>query len=281
MKDPRPGIDLLVYAKNKITKLFIRKWLKPDESFMKFILGTKIGMTRVFDEEGRSFGVTKINACSCEVVDIKTKEKDGYNAIKISAFKIKNKVKKIIKTVEFTESNTKNFKKGDQVTLNNFNKNENVTIEGISKGKGFSGTIKRHGFSRGPVSHGSKNVRKPGSIGGGYPERVVKGKKMAGKMGRSNVTIKNLRVVDVDDQFILIAGSVPGANNSIVKIYGKGEKAEEIVDFAAEEERIAQEKMLEAEKEAKETENVEKKDENKTEDKSLETIKEEIKESSE
>lgn len=224
---------------------------------MKFILGRKIGMTRVFDDEGRSFAVTKIQALPCEVAGIKDKEKDGYRAVKVAAYKNKGEAKKKIKEVEFLENNTKKFKLGDAVTLDNFKKNETVTIEGISKGKGFAGTVKRHNFSRGPETHGSKNVRKPGSIGGGYPERVVLGRKMAGKMGSLHVTVKNLRVVDVDSEYLLIAGSVPGPVKSIIKIYGKGEKAEEVVDYAAEEERIAQEKMLEADKEAKEEKTLE------------------------
>lgn len=215
---------------------------------MKFILGRKIGMTRVFDEEGRSFAVTKISALPCEVSKINNKERDGYKSVQVCA---KNS-KKIIKTVEFKEENIKKYKVGDAVKTSQFKKDEVVTVEGTSKGKGFAGTIKRHGFSRGPETHGSKNIRKPGSIGGGYPQRVVLGKKMAGRMGGKNVTVKNLRVFDVDDEILLITGAIPGPINAIVKIYGKGEKAEEIVDHAAEEEKLAQEKMMEAEADKKE-----------------------------
>jgi len=214
---------------------------------MKFILGRKIGMTRVFDEDGRHFAVTKIGALPCDISQIKNKDKDSYNAVQVKSFKTADK-KRVAKITEFKETNTKKYKTGEKVDLSQFKKNDAVTVEGTSKGKGFAGTIKRHGFHMGPVSHGSKNVRKPGSIGGGYPERVVKGKKMAGRMGGNNVTVKNLRVMDVDDQFILISGAVPGPNGSIVKVYGTGEKVEEIVDHTAEEERIAREKMMEAEK---------------------------------
>jgi len=208
-------------------------------------------MTRIFDEEGRSFAVTKIAALPCEVTAIKDNDRDGYKAVKISAYKISGEKKKVVKEAEFAETNVKKYKVGEVITLKNFKKDEIVTIEGVAKGKGFAGTIKRHNFAMGPVSHGSKNVRKPGSIGGGYPERVVKGRKMAGRMGGDNVTVKNLKVADVDDQYILITGSIPGPNKSILKVYGIGEKAEEVVDYAAEEERIAQKKMLEADKEEK------------------------------
>ena len=222
-------------------------------------------MTRVFDDEGRSFAVTKIAALPCAVSQIKDKEKDKYKAVQISAYAASNKVgagvpasakrnagQKVIKIAEFKETSVKKYKTGDEVTTKQFKKDETVTVEGTGKGKGFAGTIKRHDFARGPMSHGSKNKRQPGSIGGGYPERVVLGRKMPGRLGGLTVTVKNLRVVDVDDQFILVAGSIPGANKSIVKVYGKGEKAEEVVDHAAEEERLAQEKMMEADKEAKE-----------------------------
>jgi len=225
---------------------------------MKFILARKIGMTRVFDEEGRSFAVTKIAAMPCVVSQIKDKEKDKYKAVQVSAYKGETSSqkggKKTAKIAEFKEQNVKRYKVGEEVTTKQFKKGEIVTVEGTGKGKGFAGTIKRHNFAMGPVTHGSKNIRKPGSIGGGYPERVVKGRKMAGRMGGDNVTVKNLKIVDVDDQILLIAGSIPGANKSIVKVYGKGEKAEEVIDHAAEEERLAQEKMLEADKAEKASE---------------------------
>ncbi len=217
-------------------------------------------MTRVFDQDGRSFAVTKIAALPCSISQVKDKEKDKYKAVQVSAYKGETSPvkggsaikRKTVKIAEFKEQNSKRYKMGEDVNLKQFKKDEMVTVEGTGKGKGFAGTVKRHGFAMGPVSHGSKNIRKPGSIGGGYPQRVVKGRKMAGRMGGQNVTVKNLKIVDVDDQFILIAGSIPGPNKSIVKVYGKGEKAEEVIDHAAEEEKLAQEKMLEADKEAKE-----------------------------
>lgn len=225
---------------------------------MKFIIGKKIGMARIFDDEGRSFAVTKIAAMPCKVSQIKDKEKDKYKAVQVSAYKIKGDKEKVVKISEFREENSKKYKVGDLVSAKQFKQNEMVTVEGVGKGKGFAGTIKRHSFAMGPVTHGSKNVRKPGSIGGGYPERVVKGRKMAGRMGGKQVTVKNLKVMDVEDDILLIAGAVPGPVGSIVKVYGKGEKAEETVDHAAEEEKLAQEKMLEADKEAKEEKTEEK-----------------------
>lgn len=218
---------------------------------MKIAIGRKIGMTRVYDEDGRSFAVTKIQDVSCKVAGVRTKEKDGYVAVVLTAHKMAGKGERAIKTFEFPETSVKKYKTGDKVEFSQFKKDEVVTVEGVGKGKGFAGTIKRHSFAMGPVSHGSKNVRKPGSIGGGYPQRVVKGRKMAGRMGGKNVTVKNLVIADLDADTLLITGSIPGPYHSLVKIYGKGEKAEETVDFAAEEERIAQEKMLEADKEAK------------------------------
>ena len=216
---------------------------------MKFILAKKVGMTRIFDEEGRNFAVTIVKPLNCKVSALKTKEKDGYEAVQIIASK--DSTEKTAKTCEFRVKSTKRYKVGDSVAPKQFKKDEMVNVEGTGKGKGFAGTIKRHDFSRGPVTHGSHNVRQPGSIGGGYPQRVVLGRKMAGHMGAKQVTIKNLKLVDLDDEIMLIKGAIPGPVKSIVKVFGEGEKAEETIDFAAEEERIAQEKMLEAEKEAK------------------------------
>ena len=241
---------------------------------MKFILGKKIGMARVFDEDGRSFAVTKIATLPCKVSLIRDKERDKYKAVQISAYKAKGDKQKVVKVSEFREDNIKRYKVGDEVLAKQFKKNEMVTVEGVGKGKGFAGTIKRHSFAMGPVTHGSKNVRKPGSIGGGYPERVVKGRKMAGRMGGKQVTIKNLKVIDIEDEILLIAGAIPGPNGATVKVYGKGEKAEEVIDFAAEEEKLAQEKMLEADKEAKVEKNEPQSEAIPTEENKAEEIKE-------
>ena len=219
---------------------------------MKFILGTKVGMTRIFDEDGRSFAVTIVRALSCKVTQIKTNDKDGYKAVQIKAYKTKGDKEKVIKTCEFRVENPGKYKIAEEITLKQFKKDELVVVEGTSKGKGFSGTIKRHGFHRGPESHGSNNVREPGSIGGGYPQRVVKGRKMPGHLGTDTVTVMNLKIADLDKDTLLIAGSIPGPTKSIIKVYGSGEKAEEVVDTAAIEEQMAMEKMLSDEKEKKE-----------------------------
>lgn len=211
-------------------------------------------MTRVFDTDGRSFAVTRVKTLPCKISQIKTKDKDGYEAVQVSAQNREKKgrsAKIYSKIAEFKVESTKKYKVNDEIKTDQFKKNEVVTVEGRGKGKGFAGTIKRHGFAQGPVTHGSHNIRQPGSIGGGYPERVVKGRKMPGRLGGKNVTINNLRIIDLDKDEILVSGAVPGAYKSIVKIYGKGEKAEEVVDHAAEEERLAKEKMLEADAEEK------------------------------
>ena len=219
---------------------------------MKFILGRKLGMTRVFDDEGRNLAVTRVAALPSVVSGLKTKEKDGYRAVQVKALKFKGS-EKVVKISEFKEDAPGRYKVGEAVSLKQFKKDELVTVEGKSKGKGFAGTIKRHDFKRGPTTHGSNNTRQPGSIGGGYPQRVVLGRRMAGHMGTLNVTVKNLKIIDVDPEegLLLIAGAIPGPVKSIVKVYGKGEKAEEEIDFVAMEEQRAKEEMLEAEKEEK------------------------------
>ncbi len=184
---------------------------------MKFILGQKLGMSRVFDAEGKSIAVNKIKALPCSVSAIKTVEKDGYIAVQIKAVKMVGEKEREVKTCEFKAQGE--FKKGDKITLEQFEAGDKVTVTGTSKGKGFAGTIKRHGFHRGPESHGGNNVREPGSIGGGYPQRVVKGRRMAGHMGDETITVKNLKVVDVDKDIILISGAIPGSNRAVLKIY--------------------------------------------------------------
>ncbi|MFA5926849.1 MAG: 50S ribosomal protein L3 [Patescibacteria group bacterium] len=218
---------------------------------MKFIIGRKLGMTRVFDDEGRSIPVTKVAVLPAVVSQVKTKDTDGYKSVQIKAYKFQGS-EKVAKTSEFRVENPGRYKIGDKIGLKQFKKDEIVAVEGVSKGKGFAGTIKRHGFKRGPETHGSNNVREPGSIGGGYPQRVVLGRRMPGHMGHSTVTIKNLRIVDLDDEMILISGAIPGPVKSIIKVYGSGEVAEEEVDTEALLEKAAMEKMLEADAEAKE-----------------------------
>lgn len=200
---------------------------------MTGILGKKLGMTQIFTDDGKVVPVTVIEAGPCCVVQVKTPEKDGYEAVKvgfIEARKEKNLPKPFIGA--FKKAGTPVFrilkefpmtglKVGDMIKVDSFNKGDIVTVSGISKGKGFQGVMKRHGFKGGPDSHGSMFNRAPGSIGASsFPSRVWRGMRMAGHMGHERVTVKNLTVVDVrpEQNLILIKGAVPGAVNSIIEI---------------------------------------------------------------
>jgi large subunit ribosomal protein L3 len=200
---------------------------------MTGILGKKIGMTQIFDEYGQAIPVTVIEAGPCKVIQVKSIERDGYEAVKVGFVEIK-KEKKCPKPLLgifkkagtpayriLREFSMKNLGVGDFVTVEHFNVGDKVSVSGISKGKGFQGVMKRHGFKGGPDSHGSMFNRAPGSIGASsFPSRVWKGKRMAGHMGNERVTIKNLTIVDIkpEQNLILIKGAVPGAINSIVEI---------------------------------------------------------------
>jgi large subunit ribosomal protein L3 len=196
------------------------------------ILGKKIGMTQVFTEDGKAYPVTVIEAGPCCVVQVKTLEKDGYEAVKIGFSEVKEKklnkpelgifkragVKPYRTLKEFTSGG---LKVGEFVTVEVFTKGDKVSVSGVSKGKGFQGVMKRHNFSGGPGSHGSMFNRAPGSIGASsYPSRVWKNQKMAGHMGSERVTVKNLEIIDVRNgqNLLLIKGAVPGATGSVVEI---------------------------------------------------------------
>ena len=197
------------------------------------ILGKKLGMTQIFAEGGKIVPVTVIEAGPCCVVQVKTLEKDGYEAVKVGFNEIK-KEKKVNKALSgaFKKAGVKPYrllkefamgdlKVGDFVTVEKFNKGDNVSVTGVSKGKGFQGVIKRHKFAGGPASHGSTFYRAPGSIGASsYPSRVWKNQKMPGHMGSERVTAKNLTVADVkpDQNILMIRGAVPGASGSYVMI---------------------------------------------------------------
>ncbi len=197
------------------------------------ILGKKLGMTQIFAEGGKIVPVTVIEAGPCCVVQVKTIEKDGYEAVKVGFNEIK-KEKKVNKALSgaFKKAGVKPYtllkefamgdlKVGDLVTVEKFNKGDNVSVTGISKGKGFQGVIKRHKFAGGPASHGSTFYRAPGSIGASsFPSRVWKNQKMPGHMGSERVTAKNLTVVDVkpDQNILMIRGAVPGASGAYVII---------------------------------------------------------------
>ncbi len=192
---------------------------------MTGILGKKIGMTRLFEDDGRVIPVTVVSCEPNEVVQVKTAEKDGYPALVLGFSKLQKptKTKKFRRVREFTiaEDQVANYKKGDLVSLESFAGIEKVTIVSTSKGKGFQGVIKRHNFSRGPETHGSHHHREPGSIGAcTKPGRVAKGKKLPGRMGNARVTVKGVKVVLIDDQknIICLKGAVPGPNGGLVTI---------------------------------------------------------------
>lgn len=217
---------------------------------MKAILGTKLGMTQLFDESGNVARVTLIQAGPCVVTQVKTLEHDGYNAVQLGFGEAKHQpmpqaghqkaagsnarfMREIrIKDVQATHPEAQNretaaaeamaLEVGTSFDVTTFEPGDAVEVTGTSKGKGFAGTIKRHNFSRGPKTHGSRNYRAPGSIGSGYPEHVFKGMRMAGHMGHERVTVKGLKVIIVDAKLGLlgISGAVPGPKRGLVMIRG-------------------------------------------------------------
>ncbi len=199
------------------------------------ILGKKLGMSQLFDEKGNAVPVTLIQAGPCRVTQLKTPALDGYSAVQIgfglSKDKLVNKPSKghlsksgeeLLKYLkEYRVDETSSYQVGSQITVNNFEVGQKVDISGKSMGRGFAGYQKRHGFSRGPMSHGSKNHRQPGSTGAGTtPGRIYPGKRMAGRYGGKKITTKGLLVLKVDDQknLIVVKGSVPGKPGSLVNI---------------------------------------------------------------
>ena len=205
---------------------------------MPAILAKKLGMTQLFMEDGRVERVTVLEAGPCPVTGIRTEEIDGYVAVQLAfgAVKPKHITKAEIghlkkndappskHLVEFRDE-AGELTVGEVVKADAFAPGDKVKIAGTSKGKGFQGTIKRHGFSRGPVSHGSHNVRGPGSIGAAaYPARVFKGIRGPGQMGNKRVTQKGLEVVQVDaaNNLLLVRGSVPGPRNGVVEVRTDG-----------------------------------------------------------
>ncbi|MBM9535909.1 50S ribosomal protein L3 [Desulfobulbus alkaliphilus] len=203
------------------------------------ILGRKIGMTRVYDENGRSIPVTVIEAGPCVILQKKTVQKEGYNAIQIGFMEKKqSRLSKpeighckrsggqgFYHIKEFRVNNPDDFEVGQRITVQEvLGIGDTVDISARSKGRGFQGVIKRHGFSGGRASHGSNFHRAPGSIGcSAWPSRVMKGKKMPGRMGNDTTTLKNLKIVDIrnEENVVLVRGSVPGAKNGLLNIYTK------------------------------------------------------------
>lgn len=213
---------------------------------MKFILGKKLGMSQVFDKEGNQIPVTLVEAGPCQVLQLKTKEKDGYQAVQVGFKKIeatarpprpsakrasKKKIKKTMKGKEFRhlrefrllESETSNLKPEDVIDVSAFQEGDIVKVSGLSKGKGFAGVVKRWGFHGRAATHGTKHEKRaPGSIGATTPERVLKGKKMAGRTGTERITVKNLKIVKIDKENNLLAvkGAVPGRKGALLEIRG-------------------------------------------------------------
>ena len=200
----------------------------------KAILGRKLGMTQIFDENGRAIPVTVVEAGPCTVVQVKTKDADGYEAVQLGFGEVKEKKLTKPEKGHFTKANVApvkhlrefrleeiSYKVGDEIKADVFAAGEAVDVTGTTKGKGFQGVIKRHGQSRGPMGHGSMYHRRPGSMGStSTPGRVYKGKNLPGHMGVETVTIENLEVVkvDLDKNVLLIKGSVPGNKGAILKI---------------------------------------------------------------
>ena len=201
----------------------------------KAIIGKKVGMTQIFDENGRVIPVTVVEAGPCVVVQKKTVETDGYDAIQVGfgelREKLVNKPRKghfakagvsLRRTLkEFRMEDIANYYVGDEIKVDTFEIGDKVDVSGVSKGKGFQGTIKRWNASRGPMSHGSKFHRAPGSMGAASdPSRTFKNKRMPGHMGAKNTTVLNLEVVKImpEKNIILIKGGIPGPNKGTVVI---------------------------------------------------------------
>ena len=199
------------------------------------LLGKKLGMTGFFTSEGRFVPVTVIEAGPCVVTQIKTRATDGYNALQLGfGQKKKSRVSKPLQghfkksgdqsfrhLKEFFVENPEEYNLGQEITVEMFNVGDRVDVVGTTKGRGFAGVIKRYGFHRGPVTHGSRNVRRPGSIGcSAWPAKVIKGKKMPGHYGNDRKTVRNLEIIDIraEDNVILIKGAVPGAESGLMAV---------------------------------------------------------------
>jgi len=194
-------------------------------NIMSGIIGKKVGMTRIFEDDGKVTPITIVECTPNRVIQIKTMDNDGYSALVLGFSELKKpkKTKKYAKVREFRidESKLSEYKKGEDLTVGNFEKDDSVTVVATSKGKGFQGVIKRHNFSRGPETHGSHHHREPGSIGAcTKPGRVAKGKKLPGRMGGKQVTLNKVKIlsVDTDKNIICLKGAIPGPNGGLVTI---------------------------------------------------------------
>lgn len=202
---------------------------------MNALLGKKIGMTNVFAADGKLIPVTVVEVGPCVVTQVKTTQTDGYNAVQLGfdekpveklnrpiAGHLKKATDKGFKVLrEFRTDDVDEIEAGATLSVDLFSVGDKVNISGISKGRGFQGTIKRHGFSRGPETHGNRNHRKPGSIGNSaWPGKVFKGKKMPGHMGTDRNTTKNLTIVDIkkEENLLMVKGPVPGHKTGLLEI---------------------------------------------------------------
>lgn len=196
-------------------------------------MGSKIEMSQVFDENGNAIPVTLIEAGPCKVLQIKTEEKDNYRALQIGFLKKTKRLKKTEKGKEFkflrefrlrqlADGGGENLKVGDEISVSIFKEGEKVKVSGVSKGKGFQGAVKRWNFKgRASVSHGTKHeLRTLGSVGSSFPERVIKGKKMPGRMGGDRITVSNLEIIKVrpENNLLILKGAVPGRKGTLLEI---------------------------------------------------------------
>jgi len=198
------------------------------------LIGRKLGMTQVFEENGKVIPVTVLEVGPCFVTQKKTRDSDGYSSIQIGYQSINEKKVtkpiaghckkaglpplKYMREIRMEESDAAQFNIGQEMNVSIFKEGDYIDVIGTSKGKGFQGVVRRHGFKGGPATRGSMQHRKPGSIGGGNPQRVIKGRKMAGHMGNERVTLQNLVVYRVmpEKNLMLVVGAVPGSGNSLV-----------------------------------------------------------------
>jgi len=196
---------------------------------MKYLLGKKIEMTQIFDEHGKVIPVTLVKAGPCDILQVKTLDKDGYESIQIGFEPLKEKkITKSIRTKPFRHlkefrGGVKEEKQGDTVDVTIFKEGDNVKVSGISKGKGFQGGVKRHGFHGKCASHGVKHEHRTiGSVGSATPSRVIKGRKMPGRDGSKRTTVKNLIVekIDAKNNIIAIKGAIPGRRGTLIEIRG-------------------------------------------------------------
>jgi large subunit ribosomal protein L3 len=204
---------------------------------MKVILGTKLGMTQLISDDGVIIPITLLQAGPCKVAQVKTIDADGYKSAQIVAGSGKNTSKSVKghlakhgiqdqpkAIVEFRMGEKDEINSGDELTVANFNLGDKVRVSGISKGKGFAGTVKRHNFNESRNTHGFKgNIRRVGSIGSMYPQKVMKGKKMPGRMGAERVTVSGLTIalVDIENNLLGIKGAIPGPKKGLIEVRGE------------------------------------------------------------